>query len=77
MNTPQESVFGASGAERHAARTCIGRNGELADLHGPTVFLCSDAGAYVTGQTVVADGGYELLGPANALQAALAARGAD
>jgi gluconate 5-dehydrogenase len=45
-------------ADRHAAQTCIGRNGRLEDLHGPTVFLCSDAGGYVTGQTLMVDGGY-------------------
>lgn len=45
-------------AERHAAQTCIGRNGALDDLHGATVFLCSDASAYVTGQTLMVDGGY-------------------
>jgi len=45
-------------ADRHAAQTCIGRNGRLQDLHGPTVFLCSDAAAYVTGQTLMVDGGY-------------------
>lgn len=53
------SVFAdATLAQRHAAQTCIGRNGKLDDLHGPTVFLCSDAGAYVTGQTLMVDGGY-------------------
>jgi gluconate 5-dehydrogenase len=45
-------------AQRHAAQTCIGRNGVLDDLHGATVFLCSDASAYVTGQTLMVDGGY-------------------
>ena len=45
-------------AQIHANNTCIGRNGELQDLHGPAVFLCSDASAYVTGQTLMVDGGY-------------------
>ncbi|MEZ5658292.1 MAG: SDR family oxidoreductase [Burkholderiaceae bacterium] len=45
-------------ARRHADQTCIGRNGALEDLHGPTVFLCSDASAYITGQTLMVDGGY-------------------
>lgn len=45
-------------ARRHADATCIGRNGELADLHGATVFLASEASAYITGQTLMVDGGY-------------------
>ena len=45
-------------AQRHAAQTCCGRNGELKDLLGATVFLASDASAYITGQTMMVDGGY-------------------
>lgn len=43
---------------RNAAQTCTGRNGELADLDGPTLFLCSPASAYVTGQVLHVDGGF-------------------
>jgi gluconate 5-dehydrogenase len=45
-------------AEQHAGKTAIGRNGALADLHGATVFLASPASAYITGQTLMVDGGY-------------------
>jgi NAD(P)-dependent dehydrogenase (short-subunit alcohol dehydrogenase family) len=45
-------------AQRHAEQTCVGRNGELTDIHGLTVFLASDASSYLTGQTIMLDGGY-------------------
>ena len=45
-------------AKRNAEQTCIGRNGELADLEGPLLFLCSEASAYVTGQILFVDGGF-------------------
>lgn len=52
-------VFGnAALAAQHAAQTCIGRNGRLEDLYGATVFLASEASAYITGQTLMVDGGY-------------------
>ena len=47
--------------EHHAAHTCLGRNGELADLHGVTLFLASQASAYITGQTLMVDGGYSAI----------------
>ena len=45
-------------AARHAAATCMGRNGAPGDLDGPLLFLCAPASAYVTGQMIFVDGGY-------------------
>ncbi|MEP2533157.1 SDR family oxidoreductase [Shimia sp.] len=48
----------AKRAASNAEQTCIGRNGQLEDIDGPLIFLCSDASAYVTGQTLMVDGGF-------------------
>jgi len=45
-------------SERFAQQTAIGRNGELEDLAGATIFLASPASAYITGQTLAVDGGF-------------------
>jgi NAD(P)-dependent dehydrogenase (short-subunit alcohol dehydrogenase family) len=37
--------------------TALDRTGELNELVGPALLLVSDAGSYITGQTIVVDGG--------------------
>jgi NAD(P)-dependent dehydrogenase (short-subunit alcohol dehydrogenase family) len=44
--------------DKLAGQTAIGRNGELADLDGLTVFLASAASDYITGQIIHLDGGF-------------------
>lgn len=43
---------------RMQAAIPMGRFGELDDLAGPLVFLCSPAARYITGQVLYIDGGY-------------------
>lgn len=45
-------------AARNADQTCIGRNGEPSDIDGPVLFFASEASGYVTGQTLMVDGGF-------------------
>jgi NAD(P)-dependent dehydrogenase (short-subunit alcohol dehydrogenase family) len=42
--------------------TPLNRVGELSELVGPAVFLCSDAASYITGQTLFVDGGMTIHG---------------
>ena len=44
--------------KHNAEMTAIGRNGELEDLDGVTVFLASAASNYITGQVIPVDGGF-------------------
>ena len=40
-----------------ASRTALGRWGETGELVGPALLLASDAGSYITGTSIVVDGG--------------------
>jgi NAD(P)-dependent dehydrogenase (short-subunit alcohol dehydrogenase family) len=44
--------------QANAARTFVGRNGELPDLIGTAIYLAGHASDYVTGQTIFVDGGF-------------------
>lgn len=43
------------------SKTPVGRIGHPGDVANVVVFLCSEEGRWIVGQTVVADGGYSLL----------------
>jgi NAD(P)-dependent dehydrogenase (short-subunit alcohol dehydrogenase family) len=47
-------------AESELKRTPMGRRGSEEELKGLVVFLASEASGYITGQTVIQDGGYSL-----------------
>jgi NAD(P)-dependent dehydrogenase (short-subunit alcohol dehydrogenase family) len=53
--TTEEAVHGAL-----SARIPVGRLGSLADLAGTYVYLASDLSRYVTGQSLVVDGGWQV-----------------
>ncbi|MFO0799597.1 MAG: SDR family oxidoreductase [Gemmataceae bacterium] len=52
------SVLSDAEKQAFADRTALGRWGQPRELVGPVLMLCSEAGSYVTGQTLFVDGGY-------------------
>jgi NAD(P)-dependent dehydrogenase (short-subunit alcohol dehydrogenase family) len=52
------SVLSADEKQAFADRTALGRWARPEELVGPVLMLCSEAGSYVTGQTLFVDGGY-------------------
>jgi NAD(P)-dependent dehydrogenase (short-subunit alcohol dehydrogenase family) len=52
------SVLSEAEKKVFAERTAIGRWGDPRELAGPALLLASDAGSYITGQTLIVDGGF-------------------
>jgi 3-oxoacyl-[acyl-carrier protein] reductase len=61
IRTPAADNLGDPALSARIARGIpLGRLGEPADIAGAMLFLASDAAAYITGQTIVVDGGATL-----------------
>jgi NAD(P)-dependent dehydrogenase (short-subunit alcohol dehydrogenase family) len=52
------SVLSAAEQKVFADHTALGRWGRPEELVGPALLLASDAGSYITGETLVVDGGF-------------------
>jgi NAD(P)-dependent dehydrogenase (short-subunit alcohol dehydrogenase family) len=52
------SVLSEAEKRAFAERTALGRWAQPGELVGPALLLCSEAGSYITGQTLFVDGGY-------------------
>lgn len=68
-NNPAQMLFNPDGSYRPKAQrgvdaTPMRRMGDPAELMGTLIWLASDASSYVTGQTIIVDGGYLLDSPA-------------
>ena len=57
IDTPQQLANPASYREAQAQRTVLGRTGKPEEIANPIMFLLSDLASYITGATLVVDGG--------------------
>lgn len=57
----EEMFVNPAGQEWIRKRCPMGRTGELSELDGALLLLASKAGSYITGQTIVVDGGWTII----------------
>lgn len=79
IETPMTAAIFQAGPAIQALRemTPLGRMGTPQDIANAVLYLCSDLGSYVTGQTICVDGGASLLAlPTPQMYADVAARAA-
>jgi NAD(P)-dependent dehydrogenase (short-subunit alcohol dehydrogenase family) len=60
VRTEMSRSVWAGNEEALAGMTPLGRIGEPSDIAPTVAFLCSDAAAWITGETLVVDGGESL-----------------
>jgi NAD(P)-dependent dehydrogenase (short-subunit alcohol dehydrogenase family) len=58
--TKLADAFDAATRERMLAKTALGRFGKVEEIGHAAAYLCSDAAAYVTGASLVVDGGFTI-----------------
>ena len=51
------SILSKEQQDQLAAKTAVGRWATPDELSGPALLLASEAGSYITGETIVVDGG--------------------
>ncbi|WP_395736667.1 SDR family NAD(P)-dependent oxidoreductase [Prosthecobacter sp.] len=57
IKTPLTSQLQDSQVQHYEKKILLGRLGVPEDVAGAAVFLCSDAAGYITGETIIIDGG--------------------
>ncbi len=61
MSTRQKQIMGPEDLKQQLEKLPLHRYGEMADIAGVAIMLCSRAGAYFTGEVLNVDGGYRLV----------------
>lgn len=63
IDTPMLRSHGEEGIPPLAARAALGRVGTPDDIAAAAVWLCTDEARFITGQSILVDGGFNIPGP--------------